>query len=148
MQTLRTILHPSDFSDLAANALHAALGLAQSHNAQLILLYVKQPQEVAVGEYGMTPPEPEPSDEEILARLRKLVPSGTAVKVEALVAHGNVDEAIVDVAKKKRCDLIVLGSHGRKGLARFFHHEVADRITRAAPCPVMALRSSDTEAHA
>ena len=52
MQKLTTILHATDFSDLAENAFHAAFALACAHNARLILLYVKQPQETIQGEFG------------------------------------------------------------------------------------------------
>jgi len=45
MQTLKAILNATDFSDLAANAFHAAFALARAHGARLILLYVKEPQE-------------------------------------------------------------------------------------------------------
>jgi nucleotide-binding universal stress UspA family protein len=146
MQTLKTILHATDFSDLAANAFHAAFALARAHGARLILLYVKQPQEAVQGEFGLSSPEPEPSDAEILNRMGKLICEDSPIKVERLVAHGMAAETIVEVAKENRCDLIVLGTHGRKGLARFFYGNVADDVTRSAPCPVLALRSSQTEA--
>jgi universal stress protein A len=145
MQTLKTILHATDFSDLAANAFHAAFALARAHDARLILLYVKQPQETMQGEFGVVPPEPEESDDDILERLGELVPEGSPIQVETLVAHGEAAEAIVEVAKEEHCDLIVMGTHGRKGVARWFHEHVADSVTRAAPCPVMALRTSQTE---
>lgn len=146
MQTLRTILHPTDFSDLAANAFHAAFALARAHCARLILLYVRQPQEVIQGEFGMSHPESEEADTDILDRLGELLPEGSPVQVERLVAHGMAAEAIVQVAKEKHCDLIVLGTHGRKGLGRLFYGNVADSVTYSAPCPVLALRSSQTEA--
>ena len=145
MKTLKTILHATDFSDLAANAFHAAFALARAHGARLLLLYVKQPQETMQGEFGLMPPEPEASDAAILDRLGELVAEGSPIQVERLVAHGNAAEVIVQVAKEKHCDLIVLGTHGRKGLGRLFYGNVADDVTRAAPCPVMALRSSQTE---
>ena len=145
MQVLKTILHPTDLSDLALNAFHAAHALARDHRARLILLYVHQPQEVVEGEFGMPPPEDEPSDEEMLARLRAMVPAGSLVQAEAAVAHGNAAEAIVAVARELNCDVIVMGTHGRKGVARWFHGSVADAVTRTAPCPVLALRSSQTE---
>ena len=146
MKTLKTILHATDFSDLAANAFHAAFALARAHNASLILLYVKQPQETIQGEFGLMPPEPEATDATILARLGEMATEGSPIEVERLVVHGKAAEVIVQVAKEKHCDLIVLGTHGRKGLARFFYGNVADEVTRAAPCPVLALRSSQTEA--
>ena len=146
MQTLKKILHATDFSDLAANAFHAALALARAHGAHLVLLYVKQPQETTQGEFGLAPPEPEESDDKILHRLEKLVPKGSPIQAHALVVHGKAAATIVQVAKEKHCDLIVMGTHGRKGLSRFFYGNVADDVTRAAPCPVLALRSSQTEA--
>lgn len=146
MKTLKTILHATDFSDLSANAFHAAFALARAHGARLILLYVQQPQESVQGEFGLSPPEPEESDADILDRLDGLIPVDSPVEVEPLVTHGMPAEAIVQTAKKHHCDLIVLGTHGRKGLARLFYGNVADSVTRAAPCPVLALRSSQTEA--
>ena len=147
MQTLKTILHATDFSDLAANAFHAAYALARAHDARLILLYVKQPQETIQGEFGLMPPEPEMSDEDILDRLGEQFPEDSPIQVERLVGHGKAADAIVQVAKEKHCDLIVLGTHGRMGpLARLFYVNVADRVTHLAPCPVLALRSSQTEA--
>jgi nucleotide-binding universal stress UspA family protein len=146
MQTLKAILHATDFSDLAANAFHAAFALARAHGACLILLYVKHPQETIQGEFGLMPPEPEPADAEILDRLNELLPEGSPVQVERLVAHGKPADTIVQVAKEKHCDLIVLGTHGRKGLARLLDGNLADTVTRSAPCPVLALRSSQTEA--
>jgi nucleotide-binding universal stress UspA family protein len=146
MQTLKTILHATDLSDLSANAFHAAHALAQQHGARLILLYVKQPQPTVEGEFGMMPPEPEPSDEEILEQLGEMLPEDSPVQAETLVEHGRPAETIVRVAKQNHCDLIVMGTHGHKGLGRLFHANVADHVTRGAPCPVMALRSSQTEA--
>jgi nucleotide-binding universal stress UspA family protein len=148
MQTLRTILHATDFSDLSANAFHAAHALARDHGARLILLYVKQPQETVEGEFGTPPPEPEPSDDDLLDQLNDLLPEGSPVKAEAMVAHGQAADIIVQMARSTHADLIVMGTHGRKGLARLFHAGVADHVTRAAPCPVLALRSAQTEAAA
>ena len=145
MKTLKTILHATDFSDLADNAFHAAFALARAHGARLILLNVKQPQETIQGEFGLMPPEPEATDAAILDRLEKLIPEDSPIQVERMVAHGAAAEVIVQVAKEKHCDLIVLGTHGREGLARLFYGNVADDITRSAPCPVLALRSSQTE---
>jgi nucleotide-binding universal stress UspA family protein len=146
MKSLTTILHATDFSGLAANAFHAAFALATAHRARLILLYVKQPQETIQGEFGLMPPEPEPSDSEILDRLSEQLPRDSPVQVERLVVHGMAVPTIVQVAKENNCDLIVMGTHGRKGLGRLFHVNVADSVIREAPCPVLALRSAETEA--
>jgi nucleotide-binding universal stress UspA family protein len=147
MKTLKTILNATDFSDLSENAFHAAFALARSHGARLILLNVKQPQETIQGEFGLMPPEPELSDADTLDRLGQLVPNDSPIAVELLVAHGKAAETIVQVAKEKHCDLIVLGTHGRMGVfTRLLYVDVVDNVTRLAPCPVLALRSSQTEA--
>ena len=66
------------------------------------------------------PPEPEPSDAEILTQLDELIPKGSPVQTERLLAHGKAAETIVQVAKEKRCDLIVIGTHGRKRVGLVF----------------------------
>ena len=90
MQTLKTILHPTDFSDLAANAFHAAFALARAHGARLILLYVQPPEETIQGEFGLMPPEPEEPDSDILDRLGELLPEGSLIQVETFggTRHG------------------------------------------------------------
>ena len=67
------------------------------------------------------------------------------VNAHMLLLEGHADDAILEAADRLGVDLIVLGTRGRKGLARFFYGNVADDVTRAAPCPVLALRSSQTE---
>src|SRR6202050_1674062 len=104
MQTLKSILHATDFSELAANAFHAAFALARAHKARLILLYVKQPQETVQGEFGLMPPEPEMSDADILDRLGEQLPDNSPVEVECLVVHGKAAEEIVKVAQEMHCD--------------------------------------------
>jgi nucleotide-binding universal stress UspA family protein len=146
MRALTTILHATDLSHLPANAFHAAHALAQQHGARLILLYVELPQATVEGEFGLMPPEPQPSDEEILEQLGEMLPEDSAVQAEILVEHGRPAEAIARVAKQHHGDLFVRGAHGRRGLGRLFHANVADHVTRSAPCPVLALRSPLTEA--
>lgn len=51
-------------------------------------------------------------------------------------------EEIVKTAAGERADLIVLGTHGRGGVERFFLGSVADRVIRTAPCPVVTVRSA------
>jgi nucleotide-binding universal stress UspA family protein len=146
MQKLKTILYATDFSDLSQSAFHAAHALARDHGARLILLYVMQPQEMIEGEFGSPPPEAEPAEDEIQERLEDMVPEDSPVEVEAMVVRGPAAPSIVQAARDTHCDLVVMGTHGRKGLARLFHASVADHVTRAAPCPVFALRTSQTEA--
>jgi len=60
-------------------------------------------------------------------------------KVEARVAQGSPAEKIVETAKKDKIDLIIMGTHGRKGLERAIFGSVCDKVVRNAPCPVVTI---------
>jgi nucleotide-binding universal stress UspA family protein len=64
------------------------------------------------------------------------------VDARALLVTGFADEAIVAAAKQQGADLIVMGTHGRRGAARLFLGSVAARVISTAPCPVMTVRSA------
>ena len=61
-------------------------------------------------------------------------------RVKTLLLEGVPHERIARAAKGQRADLIVMGTHGRTGLARFFVGSVAERVVASAPCPVMTVR--------
>ncbi|MBI4458448.1 MAG: universal stress protein [Acidobacteria bacterium] len=61
-------------------------------------------------------------------------------KAETAVAHGDVRTAVVDAAAKWSADVVVLGSHGRKGIERFLLGSVSDYVARHAPCSVQIIR--------
>lgn len=144
MSAIRTILHPTDFSELSRKVLRSALARAQALGARLIILHVREPQEVIEGEFGMPPPEPEPSDAEVFARLSALLPVNAPVVVDTMIAHGVVAEQILRVAQEQHCDLIMLASHGHTGFfSRLFHANIAEQVKRDAKCPVLAMAEED-----
>jgi nucleotide-binding universal stress UspA family protein len=77
------------------------------------------------------------------AALLKLVEARCGkVKVgELLVMDGDPRDAILEAAKRIGADLIIMGSHGRRGLSRALLGSVAESIVRRAPCPVLTLRA-------
>ena len=77
-------------------------------------------------------------------RLRPLVEHARkeGVEARALILTGFADEAIIEAAKREGADLIVMGTHGRRGAARLFLGSVAARVISTAPCPVMTVRSA------
>src|ERR1700675_1326527 len=77
-------------------------------------------------------------------KLRALVEHARkeGVEAQALLLKGFADEAIVKAAKQQSVDLIVMGTHGRRGAARLFLGSVASRVIATAPCPVMTVRSA------
>src|ERR1051326_69767 len=109
---MKTILHPTDFSELSKKILQLAQTRAEVVGGRLILLHIRQPQEVIEGEFGMPPPVPEPSDEQLLADLESLVPPNCAASVEVILSRGTIADEIIRIAKERHCDLIMMASHG------------------------------------
>lgn len=145
---VRRILHPTDFSDSSRSALTRAIFLANRHNAELHLLHV-------VELHGDDPFNPEhhfPDFEEIYAELVKVAESEmkdllTEGEGKVLRIREHMERAIAPAPEIVRfvrdydIDLIVMGSHGRRGIRRFFLGSVAEEVVRTAPCPVMTLRA-------
>jgi nucleotide-binding universal stress UspA family protein len=75
-------------------------------------------------------------------RLRRLLERARkeGVRGRALLLKGVAHEAIIRAARAHRADMIILGTHGRTGLARFFVGSVAARVVAAAGCPVLTVR--------
>lgn len=80
-------------------------------------------------------------------RLGPLVDRARSEGVEAdrLVVDGAPDVAIVEAAQERGADLIVMGTHGRRGFSRLFLGSVASRVIASAPCPVMSVRATAPE---
>jgi nucleotide-binding universal stress UspA family protein len=146
MNRIRRILHPTDFSSASRPAFERALGLARDSRAELIILHVLAPVIPVMGEGYIPPQTYEAIDtaarksaqkklDALAARARK-----AGVRARPLLLEGTAHERIVSAAKAQRVDLIVMGTHGRSGLARLFIGSVASRVVSAAPCPVMTVR--------
>jgi nucleotide-binding universal stress UspA family protein len=62
------------------------------------------------------------------------------VKAKSLLLRGSAHDQIVKAAKSKKVDMIVIGTHGRTGLSKFFMGSVAGKVVSAATCPVVTVR--------
>ena len=142
--TVHHVLVPMDFSPYAEHALDYAIALAQKLQARVTLLHVIQPPLIAGADMGVWPSptfvvELEAaitSDMEgYLARVTDAGLTG-----EIVVIHGNPSQEILDTARQRQVDLIVMGTHGRTGLPHALLGSVAERVVRSAPCPVLVTR--------
>src|SRR6266404_5514146 len=116
MFPIHTILHPTDFSASSEAALVYACALAKDYGAEIVLLRVWEPLIVMGGEkYPQVPPN---DVEETMERLNVLPVPEPSVKITRKVVVGEPPEEIVREAKERRCDIIVMGTHGHTGLAR------------------------------
>lgn len=143
------ILLATDGSRSSQAALRMLITQYRSPKTQVRVLHVVVPVDVALPlemSTGMTL-ELRDLQKRQLKQARKLV-EGAAQKLRdagfkptTAVVQGNARAAIIDVAAKWRADLIVLGSHGRKGLDRFLIGSVSEYVARHAPCSVLIVRS-------
>jgi nucleotide-binding universal stress UspA family protein len=146
MKSLRNILVATDFSSASRPAFRRALELALSNEAALWIVHVAAPPGPISPDGYVLPRIYEEMDLAIrtdaqkrlrvmLARARKV-----GVRGRALLLKGVPHEAIVRAARAHRAEMIVLGTHGRTGMARFFIGSVAARVVAAATCPVLTVR--------
>jgi nucleotide-binding universal stress UspA family protein len=141
------ILCPVDFSERSDYALQFAVSLAQMFKAQLEILHVLQPpMPFGAGSEGLGSAieeiDMEPVKQQCEAQLARMVESvrGDYADVEGHHAVGVPFVEIVKRAREKRADLIVMGTHGRTGLAHVLIGSVAERVVRKAPCPVLTVK--------
>lgn len=139
--TFKHILVPTDFGEPAQHALELAITLAQKFDCDLTLLHAVW---IAMPVYpvatGVAFPTQQWSDagrqtlETAVEQLKKRHP-----RSEGVLTSSDPAEAIVETAKKRGADLIVMGTHGRHGLSRIFLGSVAEKTVRMSPIPVLTV---------
>ena len=140
------ILIPIDFSATSDRALAYAIALAQQLHARLTLLHVLDLTPVAIGDPAIGVPTTtldtlETEAQHLLqASLQRVQHAG--LQGESLLVQGAPTHAIVDTASAQGVDLILMGTHGRTGLAHVFLGSVAEHVIRQAPCPVLVIRKA------
>lgn len=147
-RTFTRILVPTDFSEPSDAALDYAKTLAEKFGASLHLLHVfEDPFVTGAFAAEMYVPVPPETRDALIADARKnlveRVPEGDSARFFATteVVTGLSARAIVDYTVANDIDLIVMGTHGRGGLAHLFMGSVAERVVRTAPCPVLTVHS-------
>ena len=136
----------SKFSDVA---IQTVIAQARPQDAEIRVLYVLEPPSLLVaremGSYKSALDaawEAERKEAQVLVqRIAELLRS-KGLKATAAVEEGDPKSKIVDSAKEWRADLVVLGSHGRKGLERFLMGSVSEAVVHHAPCSVEIVRMS------
>jgi nucleotide-binding universal stress UspA family protein len=121
------------------------MALAKSHNAKLTIVYVLAP---------IVPVPEQYLDAVTMDRLQKQARQWSTrrlasvaarakkagVKASVLLREGDAADQVVRAWRLTKSDLIVMGTHGRRGLQKFFLGSVAERVVRAASCPVVTVR--------
>ena len=141
--TLERILVPVDFSDCSLDALEYAVVVAQQSKASLMLLHVLEPVSYGLDFTLSHIRTREQVRESWTKRLEELAFSHqhSNVPVESRLRGGLPADSILDSAQTLPCDLIVMGTHGRRGISHTISGSVAEAVLRKAHCPVLAVRS-------
>jgi len=142
MLPVRTIVHPTDFSAQADNAFELALSLARDYGARVTLMHVRDLRTAAYAEFAAFPVDPGDDREALQRKLAEIKCAHELEVAKFVVAEGDPATEIVDLAKSERCDVIVMGTHGRRGLGRLLMGSVAEEVVRNAPCPVLTVKSA------
>lgn len=146
MAGIRRIVHASDFSPASRAAFAKALELAKTNRAELLVVHVLAPVVPVVGEGYISPSTYQEMEASARAWARKRLAALVARarkaggRAKAVLLEGVAHEQIVRVARARRADLLVVGTHGRSGLARFFLGSVAGRVVATATSPVLTVR--------
>lgn len=148
MSPVRNILVATDFSAASRSAFRRAVEMASETGAALWIAHVAAPP-VPMSPDGYFLPR---YDEDITAairaaaekRLKVLLARArkSGVSAKGLLLNGAPHSALNRAARRHDADLMVLGTHGRTGVARFFVGSVAARVVATAPCPVLTIRGT------
>jgi len=146
MSRFTRILCPIDFSKPSEAALAQAEEIARTFGAELLVAHIVEPMIYPVA-YGMPPVAP--IDYEDAARtsaakalepvVARLVQAG--IKASPLVDTGAASMRICDLVGEKRCDLVVLATHGYTGLKHVLLGSTAERVVRHSACPVLTVKA-------
>ena len=149
---IKKILCPTDFSENSEHALKYALTLATLSQADLQLFHVVEP---------ITYPQSTEFFEPVLDEVELMMKMETAFqqqledqvttlkaqypKIKGKLVTGNTFLEIIQAARDDDVDMIVMGTHGRTGLAHVLIGSVAERVVREAPCPVLTVKHPEHE---
>jgi nucleotide-binding universal stress UspA family protein len=140
------ILVPTDGSEITAKAVSTAIALAKLSGASVTALCVKEPFPYsAISEMQPVPPQEFYDAQERIAasRVKAVLEAATAAGVSAegaTVEALHPWEAILDLAKQKGCDLIVMASHGRRGMAALLIGSETSRVLTHSHLPVLVVK--------
>ena len=143
--TYQHILFAADFSDDALRVGERAREVAQRCGARLSLIHVVEDINISLGGgYELLPVLPELPDEALLREAREMLQElaqrlGVENAETRVVNAPSTKEGILDAARECGADLIVVGSHGRHGLALLLG-STANAVLHGAPCDVLAVR--------
>lgn len=144
MQDIKKILCAVDFSEMSPKVAEYALKLGKSLGASVNALYVAPSLSQYVG-FHVPPASIENFVGEIVTGAEKTMDTFVqenfeGIEVKGDVVSGYAAEEILDYAVKNNMDMIIMGTHGRKGIDRVLFGSVAEKVVKSAEMPVLTIR--------
>ena len=143
MGKFEKILVATDFSDISERAFFQAVELAKELGAGLYIVHIVQIQPASIPENGIVNTDEMMAQEEQSAneRLDKYIRDyGEGVEISKLVLHGEPAAQIIKVVKETGVDFVVMGTHGRTGIAHLLMGSVAESVFKNLEVPVMCVK--------
>lgn len=136
----RKVLFATDFSENSDAARELATTLARDTGATLVIAHVVEPPPHSA-DFGFGGQGAELVDSaQSNADLEKVLPTDPRVSCTHRLLHGSPVQEIVKCAEEENVDIVVIGSHGRRGLFRMLMGSVAEGVVRKASCPVLTIK--------
>src|SRR6185369_4644879 len=129
-----------DGSTVAEAALPPAVDLAREAGAKLVLLRAAEAHTLPMADVVAAQVTVMRETQEYLGSVRDRVVAGGVKEIEMSAWYGPAVEAIVEAARYRHADLIVMSSHGRSGVARLVVGSVTERVLRATTVPILVIR--------
>jgi nucleotide-binding universal stress UspA family protein len=151
MITITKILCPVDFFPASDAAVNYAAGLAENYDAVIHLLHVVTPVAVGAYEYAIDTADIMGSMETAaMEEMNKLATAlkRTGVKTEMELRIGDPYQEIKGAIESVKPDLIVMGTHGRRGVERWFIGSTTEKLLRHSPVPLIAIRANGEKSFA
>src|ERR1700726_3793160 len=145
MLEIKLILCPFDFSAFSVRAYHHALSLAEHYQAKLVAQHVvelwRHPSASFAASAGLYEEFEQALRESGSKQLQEFVKNHThdEIQPELVVQEGVAADSILSFAQAQKTDVIVMGTHGRRGFDRLVLGSVTDRVMRRTPCPVLTI---------
>lgn len=153
---LKHILVPVDFSECSVAALQHARNLSEAFGAKLDVIHTYDvpsfvTPNIVVFAGNLETPLADHADRQARDQLLEFLRKhglGDQPNLTARVVMGPPGPTILDIAETERPDLLVIGTHGRTGMARVLLGSTAEKVLRGAPCPVLAVKAEPSPSSA
>lgn len=144
--SIKKILVPIDFSENSKSAVKYAHIMAQTFGAELVFIYVLEPilypPDFSLGQITLPAGEVQEFDKRAHEELKKISEEeiSQGITVTTIVRSGKPFLEIIETAKERDIDLIIISSHGHSGVENILFGSTSEKVVRKAPCPVLTLR--------